>query len=94
MAKRKYKITVYYVEGPVVERIESKKPEYAELRAWVGGLIQYVPLRKMGKELIVNEEGLIIGLPRNPHKPTATIGTIWEGEPFVGNIVQIETIKS
>lgn len=94
MAKRRYKITVYYADGREFSKIEDKKPEYAELRAWVGGLIQYVPLRKMGKEMIVNEEGLIIGLPRNPHQPPVTIGTVWENEVFVGNIVTIETVKS
>lgn len=38
--------------------------EYAELRDFVGGIIQIVPLGK-GRELVCHDEGKLIGLSKN-----------------------------
>jgi hypothetical protein len=90
---REYKTTVYHMSGMVIVTQTKRKPTYEVLRKAVGGLIQYVPIRKVGKEIIVNEEGIIYGLPENPHQPSAAMGTEWEGYTFLGNIIQIETVK-
>jgi len=59
--------TYYTVDG----ELHEVKPEngkwftYAELRDFVGGLVEIVPLPD-GRSIIVNEEGKLNNLPENP----------------------------
>ena len=53
-------------DGTIKEVIPKDRKEFSlkELQKFVGGLIQMVSLPS-GKEIIVNDEGKLIGLPKN-----------------------------
>lgn len=57
-----------------------------EIQAYVGGLVEYVPTDRQGIVLIVNEEGLIHGLPLNP------IASNMVRRKIVGNVL-ISTLR-
>ncbi len=88
-----YRIMFYHTSGMIEEKLEKKKPTYEQMRDFVGGLIQYVPIRKRGKEIIVNEEGYCLQLPLNPLQTPLVQGTGWELTPFAGNFLTIEKVK-
>jgi hypothetical protein len=59
-----------------------------ELQTAVGGLIEIAPMVKSsinkGKTLLVNEEGLCMGLPVNP------LASLLAGYPIVGDALLLE----
>ena len=59
----------FRTDGTVVELNINKDNMLAELQEAVGGYIEFVYLHKpMEKEaLVVNEEGRLLNLPKNPH---------------------------
>ena len=64
----------------------GKAPTLEELQRLVGGYIEVIELRD-GRQLIVNEEGLLLGLPFNP-TATAINATIGNGQAYlVGDAV-------
>lgn len=78
----KVEVTVYRTDGNQEQRSLDKSNLLGELQAIVGGYIERMPLPLMkGHCLIVNEEGLIYGLPLNPYY------TKLNSQPFVGNAV-------
>ena len=90
---------IYRTDG-TREFFECDKEESLEkLQAIVGGLIQVVYLLDnldeqkeefgKGNDLIVNEEGLLLDLPKNPWSRFLTLDTRWENEIFRGDIVLI-----
>lgn len=67
-----YKVVKIYPDGKIEESIQVKAPDYNSLSSFVGGLIQYVPhLAKIEcmslkrGQMVVNEEGMLHGLPYN-----------------------------
>lgn len=78
----KAEVIVYHTDGSQEQRSLDKSKLLSELQSIVGGYIEriHLPLMK-GYCLIVNEEGLIYGLPVNPyHVPL-------QSQPFVGDAV-------
>ena len=68
---------------PFLHVISHKEPTLAELQGLVGGLIEVVYLED-GKQLIVNEEGVLLDLPLNQ------TASMLAGQPIVGNAVILE----
>ena len=67
------------------------EPLYALVRAVVGGFMENVRPRRLRKGLImiVNEEGLLLGLPVNP-MASWLYGADKHGQPIVGNVIILE----
>tara|TARA_Y100000310_G_scaffold296680_1_gene329132 strand:+ start:734 stop:943 length:210 start_codon:yes stop_codon:yes gene_type:complete len=63
--------------------MDDKEPTLADLQGLVGGYIEVVYLEG-NKQLIVNEEGLLLGL--EPNKPASMLA----GTLIVGNAVMLE----
>jgi len=66
----------YKTDGTVkdVKPQNGKAFEYKELREFVGGMVEIVPLPS-GKSIIVNEEGKLMGLPKNE-----MASMVWQAE--------------
>lgn len=63
--------TLYETNGNVTE-VQPQKGRsftYEELRSFVGGMVQIVPLPS-GKSMVVHEEGKLIGLEKNEKAST------------------------
>lgn len=67
-----YKIIKIQSDGKIEEVIQPKAPTYEDQRAFVGGLIQFVPhLTKIELfdlkrgQMVINEEGMLLNLPYN-----------------------------
>lgn len=58
----------------------SKSPSLEEAQAWVGGYVQIVRLGA-GSQMLVNEDGLMMGLPVNP------LASQEYGAVIVGNVI-------
>ena len=61
--------------------IEDKTPTLEELQDLVGGYIQIV-IDRFGEQLIVNEEGVLMGLPYN-RKATELLNDKFNVQDFV-----------
>lgn len=68
-----------------VTYIDSGSPSLKQLQEEVNGYIEIVALRD-GRQLVVNEEGLLLGLPFNP-EATALNVAVGNGQSIVGNVV-------
>lgn len=80
----KAEVTIYHTDGNQEQRFLNKQKLLSELQEIVGGYIERIPLPMMqGYCLIVNEEGLIYGLPLNPYHLRL------QTPPFVGDAVLI-----
>ncbi len=96
---KKIKGMLYKTDGSREPFICDKKESLDKLQEAVGGIIEVVYLLNNldeedknfgnGKDLIINEEGLLLDLPINPFSPYVTFETRWEGEYFRGNILLI-----
>ena len=61
-----------------------------EMQAAVGGLIEIVPSSREGFVLVVNEDGLGLGLPENPTgRQLLDPRYRWPGVPVVGNVLLV-----
>ena len=70
--------------GEVTTVTFSKKDGLAAMQGFVGGFIEYVYFLGYGgkrREMVVNEEGRLIGLPVNP------IASIIAGQTLVGDVL-------
>lgn len=74
----------------------NKKTRLDQLQKLVGGFVEVIYLIKSGeeylnngKDLVLNEEGLLFDLPVNPWSAKIAQGTIWEHEEFRGDLVLI-----
>ena len=58
---------IYYADGRQEERAPANGQDYSleEMQAIVGGYIETVPCKQPGMMMVVNEEGKLLGLPRN-----------------------------
>jgi hypothetical protein len=57
--------TLYTTDGIEIEvKPKGESFSYEELKMIVGGLVEIVPLPD-GRSMVVNEEGKLIGLPKN-----------------------------
>ena len=64
----------------------GKAPKLDELQHMVGGLIEVIELSD-GRQMVVNEEGLILGLPFNP-EASALNAVYGNGQEYLaGNAV-------
>lgn len=79
--------TIFKTDGTSKIVVLPDKNTLDYLQSVVGGLIECVNIN--GNDLIVNEEGLINGLPYNPYSELITKGTPWEGQYFFGDIILI-----
>ena len=75
----------------LIDVIENGEPLYALISAVVGGFMENVRPRRLRKGLImiVNEEGLLHGLPINP-MASWLYGADKHGQPIVGNVIILE----
>lgn len=65
--------TIIKSSGLIEEiKFKGKKPKLSELQECVGGYIECIYL-KDGKVLLVNEEGKILGLPKNEYATSIMI---------------------
>ena len=57
---------IYYADGRIedITPAPRKKIPFSKLREVVGGLVQFVPMPH-GCSLVCNDEGKLIGLPKN-----------------------------
>lgn len=95
-----YKATVYRVDGTKEEIEIDKKKSLETLQRIVDGLIEVVyivPLLDQlrgnfenGKDLVINEEGLLLDLPVNPWSQEVGLNSIWEAQEFRGDIVLVD----
>ncbi len=53
----------FYTDGKVED--VSEQMDLAEMQAFVGGYIEYVPSKQTRRSLVVNEEGTLRNLPQN-----------------------------
>lgn len=76
---KQHEYRVLQTNGKVTKHVLGKKATLEQLQAWVGGYIQLVQV--MPKQwIVVNEEGGINGMERNP-------GMTYQGQSLYGNIV-------
>ena len=70
MATKKLHVyEIHRINGDVERHEVMGQATLEQLQKWVGGLIEYAYAEQLNKRVIVNEEGLIEGLPVNPHFP-------------------------
>ena len=71
-----------------IRRVEYDPPHYEVIREAVGGHYELVRPRGLQEPycMMVNEEGLLLGLPLNP-LGCYLYGTMVHGAPIVGNIM-------
>lgn len=50
---------------PKIHKTDNKKYNLEEMQHLVGGYIQVIELHKIKSQMIINEEGKLIGLPKN-----------------------------
>ena len=67
-------------EPEVFLRVDKEPPSLHEAQELVGGLVELVRLSD-GDQMLVNEEGLILGLPHN--KMASEVAN----RPIVGNVL-------
>lgn len=84
------KATLYKVDGSKEPLTLTKKNRLETLQKLVGGYIEVININ--GKDLILNEEGLLLDLPLNPWSQYLTFKTVWEGQWFSGDIVLIDGV--
>ena len=81
-----YTVIIIAPEGITSNTVQSKAPEYEQIKNTVGGLIQQVPhLTKLGShkhgQMYVNEEGRLNNLPFNPEATRIWLNNLGDG-PF------------
>lgn len=84
------KATLYKVDGSKEPLTLTKKTRLETLQKLVGGYIEVININ--GKDLILNEEGIILELPMNPWSQYLTFKTVWEGQWFCGDLVLIDGV--
>ena len=73
---------MFKIDAATGDATEVAKMTFAEAQAYVGGYVERV--RCQGDRwLLVNEEGLLCGLPVN------TTASVLAGQPIVGNAVAV-----
>ena len=77
-------IHIYHMDGNYEKREAPTKPTLKEMQELVGGYIEPLQVRHEGKSrtMVVNEEGLLMNLPRNPGA-SAIAGTVIVGNVFI-----------
>ena len=97
---KEIKATLYKIDGTKEPLILNDKSNLETLQKLVGGLIEVifiVPLLDQlrgnfdnGKDLVINEEGLLLDLPINPWSQIVGFNSIWEDTEFRGDIILVE----
>lgn len=86
---------VYKTDGSV-ETIEyNSKNRLEKFQKAVGGLIQPLTIKVKGQKaftIVLNEEGLLLDLPFNRWSHFLTKGSVWEYNPFYGNILVLDSV--
>ena len=88
---------LFKTDGSVVEikPASGKRFSISEAQRYVGGYVGIVHLDN-GERLLVNEDGYMIGLPRN-EKATGVLGSIGSKEmadPVVGDAILCSRVES
>ena len=87
MAARTLNYHVYKTDG-TIETLQLKSPmKLAQLQELVGGYIEMVYF-KGGLTGVVNEEGYLLDLPRNPHFDADQFENAFAGGYVRGNLVE------
>ena len=92
----KIKATLYKTDGSKEPLVLSPRTRLKTLQKLVGGLIEVIHIidhKKAeegdftsGKDLVINEEGLLLDLPVNPWSRNLGFNSLWEDELFRGDI--------
>lgn len=88
--------TIYRTDGTKEEVTIPEKDRLDYLQGIVGGLIEVVNITTFddeesdGKDLILNEEGLLLDLPPNPWSQLIGFNSIWEAQTFFGDLILID----
>ena len=63
----KIKAQLYKTDGTItnIKPVKGKTFELKELQEYVGGIIDIQPLPRFKKVMVLNDEGKLIGLPKN-----------------------------
>ena len=94
--------TLYKTDGSSEPLVLTPQTRLDTLQKLVGGLIEVVFIVPYsdeikgdfsnGKDLVINEEGLILDLPCNPWSSFVGKGSIWRDQVFRGDIILIEGV--
>jgi Domain of unknown function (DUF3846) len=97
---KQIKATLYKIDGSFEPLILESKTSLETLQKLVGGYIEIIHLVDIieslksncisEKDLVINEEGLLLDLPINPWSSHVAINTIWQFEEFRGDIILVE----
>lgn len=100
MKAETYNATVYKVDGSKERITIEESTSLDTLQKIVGGLIEVIYIVPLidelkgdfskGKDLIINEEGLLLDLPVNPWSQLVGLNSRWENEIFRGDIVLVD----
>ena len=84
---KKIKATIYNVDGSQEPLELPSKNRLEALQKIVGGYIEIIHIN--GNDVVLNEEGKLIGLPYNPWSKFITLNSVLRYEPLCGNVVVI-----
>lgn len=97
---KEIKATLYKIDGSNEPLILTSKTSLETLQKLVGGYIEIIcivdlkgslnPDAILEKDLVINEEGLLLDLPINPWSHFVGRNSIWQFEQFRGDIILIE----
>ena len=80
--------TLYKTNGEVIEVFPANSERFTleEMQGYVGGLIEFINLRT-GGSLVVNEEGKVLGLPRNDlaSRLPSVVMSLWADDCISGD---------
>jgi len=92
--------TLYKVDGSFEPLVLTPKTRLKTLQKLVGGYIEIIHIINLvdslkgnelaGKDLVINEEGLILDLPINSWSYHVTKNSVWQNTMFRGDIILIE----
>jgi hypothetical protein len=92
--------TLYKVDGSKEPLTLTSKTRLETLQNLVGGYIEVIHIidelesikqgKIIGNDLVINEEGILLELPYNSWSRTVAKNSIWENNPFFGDIILID----
>jgi hypothetical protein len=81
---------VFKVDGQIVDvKPQGAKFSGEELTAMLGGLPQWLYIADIDRAMLINQDGKILGLPRNQNATIYLGGTRFEGEEIVGDAILV-----
>ena len=94
------KATLYKTDGSKEPLLLTSKTRLKTLQRLVGGYIEVIYIVSFldqlrgkfdgGKDLVINDEGLLLDLPVNPWSQLVALNSIYEDHDFRGDIILID----